>query len=74
MPKQGTLTKGVPDNKLEAARQRNLAKLTSAEGLPGAAVCSVQEGEYSGPAAYLAKMAEIQQTFENLNNEDSGFQ
>ena len=64
----------IADIKLEAVRQRNLARLTSAWGPLGVAVCSVQDVEYSGPAAYLSKMAEVQQAFENLNQVDSGFQ
>ncbi|MCP3661144.1 MAG: hypothetical protein GY696_01405 [Gammaproteobacteria bacterium] len=64
----------IADNKLEAVRQLNLARLTSAEGPPGGAVCSVQEGEYSGPAAYLTKIEQMQHAFETLNHEDSDFQ
>ena len=53
----------IPDNKLEAIRQRNVAKLTNIGRPPGAAVYSVQEEEYGGPAAYLSMMAEVQQAF-----------
>ena len=64
----------ILDNKLEAIRQRNLAKLTNTGGPPGEAVHSVQEEEYSGPAAYPSKMVEVQQAFEKLNQEGSDFQ
>ena len=63
----------IPDTKVEAIRQRNLDRLMHAGGPPGVAVHSVQE-EYCGPAVYLAKMAEMQKAFENLNQEGSDFQ
>ena len=46
----------IAEHKLEAVRQRNLAKLMSTEGPPGAAVCSAKKEEYIRPAAYLAKL------------------
>ena len=75
MSEQGTLSKGcqIAEHKLEAVRQRNLAKLMAIEGRPGAAVRSAQK-EYMGPAAYLAKMDQMHQAFENLNTEVSHFQ
>ena len=63
----------IPDTKVEAIRQRNLERLLTASGPPGAAVHSVQE-EYCGPADYLAKMAVMQKAFENLNQEGLDFQ
>ncbi|MCP3661914.1 MAG: hypothetical protein GY696_05355 [Gammaproteobacteria bacterium] len=64
----------VPDTKAEALRQRNLEKLLSARGLPGAAVNSAHE-EYCGPAVdYMTKMSEMQTVFENLSHEGLDFQ
>ena len=63
----------MPEHKLEGVRQRNLAKMLAAEAQPGAAVQSAQE-EDVGPAAYLAKLEQMQQAFENLNAEASDFQ
>ena len=74
MLKQGPYCAGVPHPGQQVRTwRRNLDKLMNAGGPPGAAVHSVQE-EYCGPAVYLAKMAEMQKAFENLNQEGSDFQ
>ena len=55
----------MAEHKVEATRQRNLAKLQAEGAHAGTAVQSAQE-EGAGSATYLAQYDQMQQAFETL--------
>ena len=63
----------VPDQQVEAMRQKNLEGILAARGAP--AVSAVSE-EHHGPAAgnFMAGMTDMQAAFESLNHDSSDFQ